>query len=485
MTLPQAPARGLWSRDRAGAARAHLDVILVAALTAAALILRLTQMVHQSLFGDEIWAYQEIVGHGFRLMVHDVRTGVESSPPLFFAFAWVSVKLGDPTVLIRLPTLVLGTALIPLTYLLGRESVGRLPGTVAAACLALSPFSLYYGVEGRPYATMGFFVVLSTYALLRAVRTGDWRWWALYACAVTGAAYTHYTAIFALAVQGAWSLWACRARLRAPILAHVAVGVLYLPWLQYLHGTALGVYSLLQPLTPVNVLRDLGRVIAGYPYATLRSIPTWPGLALILVLALAGAAWMWRGRVRWPAASALVGALALATPVGLLAYSILATDLWLARGIYASVPYAYLMLGALLMAIPARARVLAAAAVLIVLVAGAIRSLGTIYMRPPYRQMAAYLDRVAGPTTPVAYYTFWSAPDLAVEYHHPHTIWASSAPKNFSAVAPGATTWLVVEPVYLADVHAATPRPRGFDLIAHRHFGGALATEVFVYQPTG
>ena len=37
------------------------------------------------------------------------------------------MKLGDPTVLIRLPSLVFGTATIPVIYLLGERVAGRWP----------------------------------------------------------------------------------------------------------------------------------------------------------------------------------------------------------------------------------------------------------------------------------------------------------------------------------------------------------------------
>ncbi len=147
--------------------------------------------------------------------------------------------------------------MIPLTYLLGRESLGR-AGILGAAIIALSPFSFFYGVEARPYATMAFFVVLSTFALLRAVRTRRWWWWVFYAVAAAAAAYTHYTAIFVLVVQGAWALWACRDRLRYPLAANVLAGALYLPWLPHVHGTLLNVYASLEPLNVHNVLQDLG-----------------------------------------------------------------------------------------------------------------------------------------------------------------------------------------------------------------------------------
>src|SRR5579862_6288361 len=193
--------------------------LILAGITAGAFALRLSQ-IHQRLFGDEVLAYWDVVGHSLAGTVAAVRTGVESSPPLFFVFAWLTAKLGDPTVWIRLPSIVLGSATIPLIYLLGRDTVGRLPGLLAAAIFALGPFSIYYGVDARPYATAAFFVTLSSVSLVRAIRGGR-GWWALYALAAAAAAYTHYTAAFVLAVQGAWSLWACRRQLRLPLIANL------------------------------------------------------------------------------------------------------------------------------------------------------------------------------------------------------------------------------------------------------------------------
>src|ERR1700759_3722294 len=195
---------------------------IIAALTLATFLLRLSQM-HQSLFGDEVWTYQDIPGRGLLGVIRNVHTGAENSPPLFFVLAWLSAKLGDPSIWIRVPSLVLGTLTIPLIYALGRETVGRVPGLVAAAVVGASPFSVYYGIEARPYATMAFFVALSTWALVRAVRSGAVGWWGLYAVAAAGAVSSHYTSVFVLAVQGAWGLWASRPRLRMPLAANALV----------------------------------------------------------------------------------------------------------------------------------------------------------------------------------------------------------------------------------------------------------------------
>jgi uncharacterized membrane protein len=339
--------------------------ILVVLLSAGVFLLRLSQL-HQGLYGDEVWTHQDVVNQGFGAMIRGVHTGAENSPPLFFILAWLSAKLGDPTVLIRLPSLLLGAATIPLLYLVGREIATPRAGLLGAAILGISPFSLYYGVEARPYATMAFFVVLSTWALLRAVDTRRRVWWVVYSLAVVCAAYSHYTSIFALGTQALWSLWVLRDRVREPLVANAISALLYLPWISHIRGKSLAVIASLQPLNAHNVIRDLARVTGGYPYAFPHQIPTIPGLVLLVACGVGGAAW-WLVRTRIPARTLrydlrvrlgprqfLLILLTLATPVGLLLYSMLSTDLWLSRGLYASIPYGCLLLACALLA-PRRA----------------------------------------------------------------------------------------------------------------------------------
>ena len=139
--------------------------------------------------------------------------------------------------------------------------------------IACGPFSVYYGIEARPYAMMAFFVVLSTLALVRAVRgEGRW-WWVVYALAAAGTAYSHYTAVFVLAAQFGWSLWVCRGRRREPLAANAAALILYLPWISHVRGKSLAVIAQFEPLNFRHVVTDLPRPLFGYPYALLRAIP--------------------------------------------------------------------------------------------------------------------------------------------------------------------------------------------------------------------
>lgn len=480
--------RAMGGRTRRLAGAEYMPLV-VGALTLAVFLLRLSQM-HQSLFGDEVWTYQDISGHSLGTVLRTVHTGAENSPPLFFVLAWLSAKLGDPTIWIRLPSLLLGTATIPLIYVLGRETVGRLPGVIGAAIVAASPFSLYYGIEARPYATMAFFVTLSTFALLRAVRTGSRSWWLLYAIAAAGAAYTHYTSIFVLAVQALWSLWACRERIREPLIANAFVLLLYLPWLGHIRGKSLAVIAALEPLTFHNVLIDLARPIPGYPYASLRTIPTILGLGVIAACVGIGLVTILRrtnvrswGRELPPHLPLLV-ALTVATPIGLLLYSLLATDLWLARGLYASVPAAALILGAVLAAPPLRVRAVLVAAVLATLLFGSIRAISPAYARPPFRSVAQYLDRVATPRDPIIMYA--SLFDIAIPemFHRPHTLENASA-RVWQSLGGHSTVYVVVEDGIARAFKLGPPHLRGFGLVARKHWGGLTPVTLLTYRALG
>jgi uncharacterized membrane protein len=405
--------------------------LIVAALAVVVFVVRLTQ-IHQSLLGDETFTYTDILGRTLPQVVANVHTGAENSPPLFFILAYATAKLGDPTVWIRLPSIFFGAAILPVIYLIGRDTVGRVPGTIAAGAVALSPFSMYYGVEARPYATMAFFTALSTWLLLRAVDRDDRRYWAGYVIAAVLACYSHYTCAFVLVVQGAWSLWACRRRLVVPLLAHAAVIVLYVPWLPYLRGKALAVIAILEPLTVHNVVVDLARPIVGYPYAPLAAIPTYLGLGAVIACGVIGLALLARAAggtqggllhlSSWPRHFWLLVAIGLANPVLLLLYSKVSTDLWLARNLYASMPAQALVLGTIVAVPNRRVAVVLGTVVFAVLAVGWARSVSTSWERPPFRAMARYLDQHAGSRYPIAFASLLGSESIPTAWHGPHRL---------------------------------------------------------------
>jgi hypothetical protein len=293
-----------------------------------------------------------------------------------------------------------------------------------------------------------------------------------------------------LAAQAAWSLWACRDRLREPLIANGLIVLLYLPWLPHLRGKALSVIGTFEPLTAGHVATDVTRLIPGYAYASLRQIPTYLGLAAIgacLVVGLFGLALSrWRasgggGRARSASHLALLSALAVATPIGLFLYSLLVTDLWLARGLYASVPAAVLVLAALLVRLPRPLSAVTVTVVLATLLFGTVRALNPNFVRTPFRAIAAYLDRVAGPNDPIIEGSSVGAPAITAQMHRPHRV----LPNGFHVwdlVPPGSIVYVVVDDDFARFYKVGTPRPEGFLLLAKRHYAGFFPTDLVTYR---
>jgi Dolichyl-phosphate-mannose-protein mannosyltransferase len=381
----------------------------VAAITLLALLLRLPGL-GDSVFGDELFTYELATRPGFGDMLHGVTGPLEISPPLYFAFAWVCAKLGDPHVWIRVPSLVAGVALVPATYALGVRTLGRTAALVGATLLALSPFAIFYSTEARAYTLATLFVLLAALALLAATEHGGWRRWGLFALAACAALYSHYTAAFPLAAEVAWAAWAHRDRLRELALACLAVGAGLLPWLpSFLDDRTAGFQTAIENINPLTVsffLRSLGIAVAGNPYATLRETPGRAVLLLLalgLVLALAGAvAARTRlvARLRAEPPIALVLALAVASPLGAALYSIPFASVYVPRTLLPSLCAFCLVVGLLVAAAPRRIAVPAAIVTIVALALGTVE----LYREQPklaYNDAAAWIDERRGPGDPV------------------------------------------------------------------------------------
>ena len=176
---PRWPDRLTWAgrpcaesaRVRAWSARWPLTVACVAVLTAVGLALRLA-IAGQSLFADELSTYWIVSTNGLGGVVSTVHTDAEITPPLSFVLAWLTTRLELTPELLRAPSLIAGSAAIPLIYLVGLRTVGRGAALVATALCALSPFMIFYSTEARGYALAITLVLGSTLALLVALDDG-------------------------------------------------------------------------------------------------------------------------------------------------------------------------------------------------------------------------------------------------------------------------------------------------------------------------
>jgi 4-amino-4-deoxy-L-arabinose transferase-like glycosyltransferase len=190
----------------------------VVGLTAVAAAIRFSTLGLQSYRHDEAVTAGRVLLASLSGTMHEVWAG-ESTPPLYYLFAWLwSHLFGVHEVGLRSLSALFGTATVPVAYLVGRELIGRRTGIAVAAIVAVNPMLVWYSQDARAYALL---ILLSAAALLfflRARRTGkpgDLAWWAVFSALSLA---THYYAFFPLAIEAAWLLLAVRPT-RRPLWA--------------------------------------------------------------------------------------------------------------------------------------------------------------------------------------------------------------------------------------------------------------------------
>jgi mannosyltransferase len=384
---------------------------VVAVLAGAGAVLRL-DAARQSLLGDELSTFWLVSDRGLFDMVEFIHDTIELTPPFSFVLSWLTTRTEVTPELLRAPALLAGVATIPLAYALGARLAGRLPGLVAAALVAFSPFLIFYSSEARGYQVVLLLAGLSTLALLNAAETGRSCWWAAYAACSCLAMYTHYTAAFVLAGQALWALWAHPERRRPLLLANLAAGAAFAPWIpgminDFDHPDQ-EVMDILFPFTPFEVRLSVSHWAVGHPVVRpateLRDLPGIPGLVLMglgLVIALAAAALATLRGARPDRRLVLVAILAVATPAGSAAMSALGSSMFAARNLTASwIGYA-LALATLLVAAGPRLRLVTVGLVVAGFAIAGTKMLGDGVQRPDFRAAGDYIDRQASPLDPV------------------------------------------------------------------------------------
>jgi hypothetical protein len=382
--------------------------VAVGVLTAVAFGLRLAG-VGDSPWSDEIFTLKRIINHDALGDIFEPIRRTENNPPLFYVLAWAAAKIGDPTVWFRLPSLVLGTATVPLTYLLGRRTVGTPAALVAAAVVTLGPFAIFYSTEGRAYATLMFLSALSMLALLVAIERRGFPWWALYALCGCGLLYTHYTGAFLLLALAGWALWDGRARVGHLVAANAVIAVAFLPWLPYYldqpEVVSAGRLIVGQEKSASGFGEAVLRVFPGHPFVPLGELPgevvLWTIGCVLAAAILAKAAAAARRRVGRPLeasrGAAMWVVIAGGTVTGIGAYSLVDVNIFAPRNLTAAFVAAALAIGWLLTSMKPPLGGVATALVLGGLVVGTVGTLDTDNRRPPFKDAARFIDREARP----------------------------------------------------------------------------------------
>ena len=251
------------------------------------------------LTSDEAFSWR-LARYGLGEMLR--RAAEDVHPPLYYVLLkpWLAMW-GDAPEALRGLSLVLGLLVVPLAFVLVREAARldepelarrvRAGALLAALLAALHATQVLQSRNARMYALGTALALASSWLLLRAQRRGGWAWWAAWGLAAAVAVATHYYLAFTVAAQAAWL---ALARRQAPppwrgMLGAATVALAsFAPWLPILWRQVRRVREeyWIPPATMASLVQDVGRWAVGADLAPW--VAAAAALAVVASLAVAG-----------------------------------------------------------------------------------------------------------------------------------------------------------------------------------------------------
>ena len=153
-----------------------------------------------SLYGDEAGHTYGVIttGHFWSNLLQPTMC----HPPLFFILAKAAYVLVGQLWAMRLPSLLFALGTVALGAWSSRDILGKEYFVPAAWLAALSPFIASFAAEGRAYAMMIFFSLLTWWLFVRFIRSESFPAAIALALAAVGGGLTHYFFWFQLVFMG-------------------------------------------------------------------------------------------------------------------------------------------------------------------------------------------------------------------------------------------------------------------------------------------
>ncbi|MFI5370539.1 MAG: glycosyltransferase family 39 protein [Candidatus Eisenbacteria bacterium] len=209
--------------------------MLAATLVAAAL--RLFRLGHQSLWVDEIITWSTVTSRE-PMTVGRLLENVHGPFYSLLLHLWCRVA-GESEWALRMPSVVLGTLLVPATAWLAARWLGRETAATAAWLTAGSPFLVWYAQEARNYSMLMLCVAVAGALFLGlGRRLAPLPLAAALATSIVGL-LSNFSYAFAAPVHFAWWLGAPGGRGRRLLLALAAlalVAIVVVPWTTTIRG---------------------------------------------------------------------------------------------------------------------------------------------------------------------------------------------------------------------------------------------------------
>jgi cellulose synthase (UDP-forming) len=473
---PSHPSPQAESARRPGIESLGSPLAVLGVLTALGLALRVALIDVQSLRLDEATSIRQA-----RLPLMELWTYLSSSNvhvPLYHVILhfWVQVA-GTSEWAIRIPSVVFGTAAIPLLYLAGLRIIGRRAALIAAAAGAAAPFWVWHSTEARMYSLVVLLTLASTVLLFEAVEKGKvWRWGA-YAAVSALSLYAHYFALLLPLVHLAYLLLyrASWRKVGAWLGAMGLVAIQFAPWALALYGNRFhgggGLGSLTNGIQThqidttlygllYGVLIFCSALVTGYhgvgavALASSIVVGAWPLLALSTIMGRRFLGWL---RTR---NAAFLGSWLVLTIGVVFALSFWRPGLWLQRYLIVATPPLLLLVG---LGAARVSRRLIPSVVVVFVVFGFLSVLENVETSNParedFRAAAAVIERGYEPRDAVLLLPGFVGGPFEYYFHEDHAIvrvLSTGSPERavestipeIAETHPGAALWIVIHELY-------------------------------------
>ena len=212
------------------------ECVLLCGILLGAVVLNLYGLTKTSLWHDEAFSML-LPRYSFTEMIK--RAGLDVHPPLYYILLrpWFAL-LGESLFSLRAFSALFSLLSTLLIYFLVKKVFkNNAAALLSTALFAFSSFQIQYAREGRMYSIGTFFVIASTWLLIKALESNNWKLWGLYSILAVAGIYAHYYVIFSVASQALFAL-AILARKKSrdifsAFASYLLIALLFLPWLPY------------------------------------------------------------------------------------------------------------------------------------------------------------------------------------------------------------------------------------------------------------
>ncbi|MDJ0555097.1 MAG: glycosyltransferase family 39 protein [Microcoleaceae cyanobacterium MO_207.B10] len=184
----------------------------------------------------------------------------EHLPIYFVLVRWWAQIFGNSVAVTRYFSAITSLLIFPCIYWLCRELFGKsLVGWIAIALTSVSPIIVLYAQEARAYTLFSVVVLLSSIALLRAMRINTKRSWKIYTATLILALYTHLFSVLVALGHGLYVILTEKLKLTQKFKSYLVSSLFgflaFLPWLILIINHFDGIKWISKNLTFLDLLK--------------------------------------------------------------------------------------------------------------------------------------------------------------------------------------------------------------------------------------